>query len=51
MKPPLGYDHPPNNVCRSRQALYGLNKLHELGLPSLVMQFIVSVFTSAHMIM
>ena len=26
MRPPLGYDHPPNKVCRLRCALYGLKQ-------------------------
>ena len=26
MKPPPGYDHPPNKVCRLRRALYGLKQ-------------------------
>ena len=26
MRPPLGYDHPPNMVCRLRRALYGLKQ-------------------------
>ena len=25
-QPPPGYDHPPQQVCRLRRALYGLNK-------------------------
>ncbi|KAL9250307.1 Retrovirus-related Pol polyprotein from transposon RE2-like protein [Drosera capensis] len=26
MKPPLGYDHPPNKVCRLQKVLYGLKQ-------------------------
>ena len=26
MQPPLGYDHPPNQVYRLRKALYGLKQ-------------------------
>ena len=34
MQPPPGLSVESNKVCYLRRALYGLNKLHELGLPN-----------------
>ena len=30
MRPPLGYNHPPNKVCPLRRALYGLKQAPRL---------------------
>lgn len=51
MKPPPGYAHPPQKVCRLRRALYGLNKLPEPGLPSSALLFVALAFDPALMIM